>query len=107
MQADLHAKRVRYRYPDLRAVLSEIASEGRLATGSIAGADQALSQPEALPPELRAEMSTAPQNGRPEEWNDRLIEPLLTASEVASSSGSRRDAVRLPLRTIVLAGEGR
>lgn len=91
-----------------RAVLSEIASEVRLAAASLIRADQALTQAGALPQQLRAEMATDPQYGRPEERSDWFIEPLLTAAEVASILRlSTRAVRRLPLRTIVLSGETR
>jgi hypothetical protein len=91
-----------------RAVLTEIAREVRAAANSLSRADQTLSQAGALPPELRAEMATDPQHGRPEERQDWFIEPLLTVNEVASVLRlSTRAVRRLPIRTIVLAGEVR
>lgn len=91
-----------------RAVLSEIAREVRAAANSLSRADQTLSQAGALPPELRAEMATDPQYGRPEERQDWFIEPLLTVNEVASILRlSTRAVRRLPIRTISLGGEVR
>ena len=91
-----------------RAVLSEIAREVRAAANSLARVDQTLSQAGALPPELRAEMATDPQYGRPEERQDWFIEPLLTVNEVASILRlSTRAVRRLSIRTITLGGEVR
>lgn len=91
-----------------RSILSELAVEVRSASASLARADQTLTQAGALPPELRAEMATDPQYGRPEERSDWFIEPLLTDREVASILRlSTRAVRRLPIRSIVLAGETR
>lgn len=91
-----------------RAILGEIAKELRAAATSLARADETLTQAGALPPALRAEMPSDSQYGRPEERQDWFIEPLLTIQEVASVLRlSTRAVRRLPIRTIVLAGEVR
>lgn len=91
-----------------RAALSDIAQELRTAAASLAKADAGLVQAGALPAELRADMTSDPVYGRPEQASDWFIEPLLTVREVASVLRVSTRAVRhLALRSIVIAGETR
>jgi hypothetical protein len=91
-----------------RAILSEIAKELQTAASGVSRADQTLTQAGSLPPKPRAEMATDPQYGRPEERQDWFIEPLLTVQEVASVLRlSTRAVRRLPIHTLLLAGEVR
>ncbi|HET7552353.1 MAG TPA: helix-turn-helix domain-containing protein [Gemmatimonadaceae bacterium] len=91
-----------------KSVLSEVARDLVSAAAAIARADETLTQAGALPPELRAELSTDPYYGRPEIRDDWFIEPLLTEREVASVLRvSTRAVRRLPLRYILIGGETR
>ena len=91
-----------------RAILSEIATELRAAVTSLSRADQTLALAGVLPASLRAELASDPQYGPTEERSDWYIEPLLTIREVASVLRlSTRAVRRLPIRTILIAGEVR
>jgi hypothetical protein len=90
------------------AILNEIAVDLKVATASLARADQTLALAGVLPAALQSHMASDPQYGPLEERSDWYIEPLLTMREVASVLRlSTRAVRRLPIRTILVAGEMR
>jgi hypothetical protein len=91
-----------------RSILNEIALALRAATSSLSKADETLTQAGVLPAELRAELRPDVVYGAGEEQSDWFVEPLLTDREVASILRlSTRAVRRLPLRSIMVAGETR
>jgi hypothetical protein len=91
-----------------RSILNEIALALRAATSSLSKADETLTQAGVLPAELRAELHPDFVYGANEERSDWFVEPLLTDREVASILRlSTRAVRRLPLRSIMVAGEAR
>jgi hypothetical protein len=89
-----------------RAIIGELAREIRAAASALTRAEETVTKAGVLPPELRAELAGDPRYGLPEQRADWFIEPLLTDREVASLLRlSTRAVRRLPIRSIILAGE--
>lgn len=90
------------------AVAGEVAAEILSAKEALENAVRKLDALADLPPSLRAELDPDPVHGRYEQRSDWFIEPLLTATELASILRVSKARVRrLPIPSIELAGERR
>jgi hypothetical protein len=89
-------------------VAADIAKEIVAARAALGLAAEKLGAAKVLPPELRREIEPDPVYDQREQRSDWFVEPLLTASEVASVLRVSTAAVaRLPIRWIQIAGERR
>jgi hypothetical protein len=85
-----------------------VGREVRAANEALARARTTLERAGALPAALLADVEPDRVYGRPQHDSDWYVEPLLTIAEVASILRLSRNAVmRLPIRSINLAGERR
>jgi hypothetical protein len=90
------------------SIATDIAKEIVAARAALTLAAEKLGAAKDLPPELRREIDPDPVCGQREQRSDWFVEPLLTATEVASVLRVSTAAVaRLPIRWILIAGERR
>lgn len=90
-----------------RAVAGDIAREVRLASDAIARAKDALVKAGTIPSALLAEIAD-PMYGRREQRDDWYIEPLLTATEVATILRIPKRSVRgFGMRPVMIGAEER
>jgi hypothetical protein len=91
-----------------QAIAADVAREVRAANAALARASSALARAGTLPAALLAEIDPDPVHGRPDRESDWFVEPLLTVAEVASILRLSRSAVvRLPIPSLMIAGERR
>jgi hypothetical protein len=91
-----------------QAIAADVAREVRAANEALARARTTLERAGTLPAALLGDVEPGPVYGRPRHDSDWFVEPLLTVAEVASILRLSRNAVmRLPINSIVLAGERR
>jgi hypothetical protein len=89
-------------------IAADIAKEVRTASDALARAKTVLASAGTVPAALLLEVEPDPIYGRPEPRTDWYIEPLLTATEVASILRVSRATVnRLEIPSISIAGDRR